>query len=72
MDKFVARSTWPGWQYAAPPYGWNCRCRIDAVPYLVAAAAGWIDQEFPEGSEAKILQWSGPDANFDREKFSLS
>lgn len=54
VNRVVARSTWDGWQRYAPPLGWNCRCRLAPVSYIVAQASGWIDEEgrgedFPNG-----------------------
>ncbi len=66
LSRFVARSTWDGWQRYAPPLGWNCRCRLAPVSYIVAEASGWIDEEgrgedFPNGEPGEE---AGRDAGF--------
>jgi hypothetical protein len=66
LSRFVARSSWDGWQRYAPPLGWNCRCRLAPVSYIVAEASGWIDAEgtgedFPNGEPGK---GAGRDAGF--------
>lgn len=60
LNRFVARSTWEGWQRFAPPLGWNCRCRLAPVAYVVAEASGWQD-DFPNGDPGP---GAGRDAGF--------
>lgn len=66
LSRVVARSTWEGWQRYAPPLGWNCRCRLAPVSYIVAQASGWIDadgigEDFPNGEPR---EGAGRDAGF--------
>lgn len=66
LNRVVARSTWDGWQRYAPPLGWNCRCRLAPVSYIVAQASGWIDEDgngedFPNGEPR---EGAGRDAGF--------
>lgn len=64
MDRFVASSVWAGWGRAAPPYGWNCRCRLFPVSYVVAQASGFSGTFGGPFSEGKWATWPGPDPGF--------
>lgn len=70
MDRFVAASTWSGWARAAPPYGWNCRCRLFPVSYVIAHASGFSGAFGGHSSAAKYATWSGPDQGFPKMAFA--
>lgn len=42
-DGLVAAASDPVWQRLKPPLGYNCRCRLDLVPYHAVKAAGLLD-----------------------------
>lgn len=48
LEGFVARVDWPGWNRLTPPYEWGCRCRVFAISWEIAEAAGYTG-DFPRG-----------------------